>query len=189
MTIAKLIPETVAKLTQPDLYWDETLKGFGLNVRRDARGNIQRSWIIQYRIGKQQRKLKLGDAAKLNAKQARKKADELFAQITLGQDPQGEKKAARAAERAGPTLTLRSALDKYIEMKEAEVREGTYRENSLKITRLYLLALSISARCTRSTSTLSRGRPSPGGYMRSGRRAATSPQAAHGRSLRRPSPD
>jgi hypothetical protein len=69
MTIANLIPETVAKLTDPDLYWDETL-----NVRRDARGNIQRSFIIQYRIGKQQRKLKLGDAAKLNAKQARKKA-------------------------------------------------------------------------------------------------------------------
>jgi integrase len=135
VTIAKLIPETVATLTNPDLYWDETLKGFGLNVRRDARGNIQRSFVIQYRVGKQQRKLKLGDAAKLNAKQARKKAEELFAQITLGQDPQGERKA----ERTAPTLTLRTALEKYIEMKETEVREGTYRDNSLKITRLYLL--------------------------------------------------
>jgi integrase len=135
MTIANLIPLTVDRLTDPDLYWDETLKGFGLNVRRDARGNIQRSFIIQYRIGKQQRKLKLGDAAKLNAKQARKKAEELFAQITLGQDPQGEKKV----ERAAPTLTLRAALEKYCEMKEAEVKQGTYRPSSLARTRLYLL--------------------------------------------------
>lgn len=135
MSIANLIPETVAKLTEPDLYWDEKLKGFGLNVRRDARGVIRRSWIIQYRVGKQQRKLKFADAAKINAKQARKKAEELFAQITLGQDPQGERKQDRAA----PALTLRAALEKYVEMKEAEVREGTYRPSSMRITRLYLL--------------------------------------------------
>ena len=68
MTIANLIPQTVAKLTEPDLYWDTTLKGFGLNVRLGAGGKIRRSWIIQYRVGKQQRKLKIGDAAKLDVK-------------------------------------------------------------------------------------------------------------------------
>jgi hypothetical protein len=137
MTIANLIPQTVAKLTEPDLYWDTTLKGFGLNVRLGAGGKIRRSWIIQYRVGKQQRKLKIGDAAKLDVKNSRKKAEELFAQITLGQDPQSEKQAKREADRV-PALTLRDALDKYIEMKEAEVREGTYRQSSLTITKLYL---------------------------------------------------
>ena len=141
MTIANLIPETVAKLTDPDLYWDDTLKGFGLNVRLDAGGKIRRSWIIQYRIGKQQRKFRIGDAIKLTAKQARKEAEKLFAQIELGQDPQGEKQAKREADQGPPALTLRDALEKYVEMKEAEVREGTYPENSLTITKLYLLRL------------------------------------------------
>jgi hypothetical protein len=139
MTIANLIPQTVAKLTEPNLYWDTTLKGFGLNVRLGAGGKIRRSWIIQYRVGKQQRKLKIGDAAKLDVKKARTKAEELFAQITLGQDPQGEKQAKREADKAPPALTLRAALEKYVEMKEIEVREGTYREHSLRITKLYLL--------------------------------------------------
>jgi len=135
MTIANLTPEIVAKLTEPGLYWDETLKGFGLNVRRDARGNIQRSFIIQYRVGKQQRKLKLGDARKLGIKQARRKAEEHFARITLGQDPQGERKA----ERAIPALTLRAGLEKYVEMKEDELRQGLYRPSSFRVTKLYLL--------------------------------------------------
>jgi integrase len=133
MTIANLIPEIVGTLTEPDLYWDVNLKGFAYNLRRDARGNLKGSYIIQYRVGTKQRKLKLGDANKLGVRQARKKAEELFAKITLGQDPQGERKQ----ERAGPTLTLRAALEKYVEMKEAEAREGTYR--SIKVTRLYLL--------------------------------------------------
>jgi integrase len=75
----------------------------------------------------------------LDVKKARTKAEELFAQITLGQDPQGEKQAKRAADQAPRALTLRDALEKYVEMKEAEVREGTYRENSLVRTKLYLL--------------------------------------------------
>jgi len=129
MTIANLIPEIVAKLTEPDLYWDETLKGFGLNVRRDARGNIQRRWIIQYRVGTKQRKFKLGDARKLSAKQARKKAEELFARITLGQDPQGERKQ----ERAVPTLTFAGAVEQYLDLKKLSVRHS-----SLRVTTLYL---------------------------------------------------
>jgi integrase len=112
------------------------LKGFGLIVR----GKNRRSWIIQYRIGKQQRKYKFADASKFTAVQAREMAKDLFADITKGRDPQGERKAAKQAERSvAATLTLRQALEKYIEMKEQEVREGTYRDNSLKITKLYLL--------------------------------------------------
>src|SRR5262249_25806867 len=172
MSIANLIPETVAKLTEPDLYWDEKLKGFGLNVRRDARGVIRRSWIIQYRVGKQQRKLKFADAAKINAKQARKKAEELFAQITLGQDPQGERKQDRAA----PALTLRAAVEKYVEMKEAEVREGTTAQARCG-SRGCICSAAISRRSTRLASTRSRGRLSPQGCMRSGSVLAT-PQLA-----------
>jgi integrase len=142
MAVANLNPQIVATLKDPGLYWDQALKGFGLNVRRDARGNIRRSWIVQYRVkgSKQQRKEKLGDAAVLTAKMARERAKEIFADVTKGRDPQGERKAAKQTDRSMvPTLTLRAALEKYIAMKEKEVREGTYRDISLKITKLYLL--------------------------------------------------
>jgi integrase len=132
MTIANLTSQIVAKLA-PGLYWDTTMKGFGLIVRPDGG-----SWIIQYRVGKKQRKYKFADLAKLTAPQAREMAKNLFADITKGEDPQAKRKAARQTV-AVPTLTLRQALDKYIEMKEQEVREATYRGNSLKITKLYLL--------------------------------------------------
>jgi integrase len=133
MTIANLTSQFVAKIT-PGLYWDTTVKGFGLIVRPDGAG----SWVIQYRVGKKQRKYKFADLAKLTAPQAREMAKDLFADITKGEDPQAKRKAVRQTV-AVPTLTLRQALDKYIEMKEQEVDEGTYRDNSLKITKLYLL--------------------------------------------------
>ena len=111
MTVTTLNKTTVATLTTPDLYWDTVLKGFGLKVRANARGRIQRSFVIQYRVGKRQRKLKLGDATKINVDQARKKAEKLFAQITLGTDPQAERKQ----ERAATAITLRSVIDQYLQ--------------------------------------------------------------------------
>jgi integrase len=136
MTVKTLDRATVVTLTTPDLYWDTDLKGFGLKVWIDARGRTQRSWIVQYRVGKQQGKQKIGDAAKINADQARKRATEMLAKVTLGIDPAAEKRAARAAT----TLTLRVALEKYVEMKDDEVRQGLYRPSSFRVTKLYLLS-------------------------------------------------
>ena len=108
MTVINLDRKTIAALSEGEgLYWDTTLKGFGLLARRDASGTIRRSFIIQYRIGKQQRKKKIGDAAKINVDQARKRATELLAKVTLGLDPAAETEAARAAS----AITLRSVID------------------------------------------------------------------------------
>ena len=97
MTILNLNRQTIAKLPDSeDSYWDTSLKGFGFRVRREASGAIRKSFVIQYRFAGQQRKLKLGDANKLNVEQARKKAEKLFAQILLGTDPQAVKDAERA---------------------------------------------------------------------------------------------
>jgi hypothetical protein len=67
MPVINLNRATVAMLTLPEgkrfeLFWDQQLKGFGHQIRRDTRDMIQRSWIIQYRFGGQQRKIKLGEA-------------------------------------------------------------------------------------------------------------------------------
>jgi integrase len=115
-------------------YWDTTLKGFGVKVRADADGVIQKSFVIQYRFGNKQRKIKLGDVGKLNAGAARDRAEKLFGQIINGHDPAAEKEAARAAS----AITLQSVIDQYLRMKEHAVHEGKHRASSLRITRLYL---------------------------------------------------
>ena len=96
MTIAKLDLKTITKLPATDgVWWDDSLKGFGYLQRTDASGALRKSFVLQYRFGKQQRKIKLGDAAKLNADQARKIAIKLFGQILSGIDPQAVKDAER----------------------------------------------------------------------------------------------
>jgi integrase len=131
MTIAKLERKTITKLPATDgVWWDDSLKGFGYLQRTDASGALRKSFVLQYRFGKQQRKIKLGDAAKLNADQARKIAIKLFGQILEGVDPQAVKEAERIE---AAKLTFAQAVDQYLEMKKAEVRPA-----SLKLAELYL---------------------------------------------------
>src|SRR5262249_24450052 len=131
MTIANLNRQTIAALPAGEgLYWDTTLKGFGLICQFDTKGAMHRSFIIQYPFGWRQRKIKLGDAAKLNVDQARKTAEKLFAQILLGTDPQ-EMKELQRAEAA--RLTFDQAVEQYLAMKANEIRPA-----SLRLAQLYL---------------------------------------------------
>jgi integrase len=132
MTIANLNRQTIAAVPGDSeaLLWDTTLKGFGYLCRRDASGAIRKSFVIQYRFAGQQRKLKLGDANKLNVEQARKKAEKLFAQILLGTDPQAVKDAQRIE---AAKLTFAQAVEQYLQMKAGELRPS-----SLKSLQLYL---------------------------------------------------
>ena len=88
---------------------------------------MQRSWIVQFRIGTQQRKQKIGDVAKLNPDQARKRATEILAKVTLGQDPVAEKRAAQAG------MTFGAAVDAYLKLKATKLRPS-----SLRVATLYL---------------------------------------------------
>jgi len=131
MTIANLNRQTIAALPDVDGYWwDANLKGFGYIQRTDASGVLRKSFTIQYRFVGQQRKLKLGDANKLNVEQARKKAERLFAQILLGIDPQAAKDAERIE---AAKLTFAGAVEQYLQMKAGELRPS-----SLKSMQLYL---------------------------------------------------
>jgi integrase len=134
MPIINIDRKTVATLTEPNLYWDAELKGFGYRLHIDKGGNRRAAYIIQFRVKgtTTQRKITIGDAAKISASVARDRAKEMFADITLGRDPEGKADA-------GPKITLRKAIDQYIEFKQREFEEGTYSANSMHITRLYLL--------------------------------------------------
>jgi Phage integrase family/Arm DNA-binding domain len=86
----KLTTNVVAALTMPagkadHVEWDSDLPGFGVRLRGNSK-----SWIIQYRIGQQQRKESLGDTRKVTLDAARKIARQRFAQAELGADPVAE---------------------------------------------------------------------------------------------------
>ena len=124
--VMKLTKATVQKLALPPgkselLAFDDALPGFGLRLRAGGK----RSWIAQYRIGRQQRRVTLGTVDTVDADEARKRAKDVLSKVHLGSDPQIEKAEARAqasvtlgvvakdylARRAEPRLKPRSFLE------------------------------------------------------------------------------
>ena len=102
------------------LVFDETLPGFGIRLRAGGK----RTWIAQYRTGSQQRRLTLGDCAKIDAVQARKLAKDALAKVQLGQDPQAEKAVARVPKTRG--LTLGELVESYLPFARRKLKPTTY---------------------------------------------------------------
>ena len=126
--------QTVAQLNEAGrIFFDHELKGFGLRVHQAADGTIRKSFIVQYRVGKQQRRQKIGDATKLNADQARKRATEMLAKVTLGHDPAAEKEATRAST----ALTFKRAVEQYLELRKTDLRPSSLRIATLYLTGTY----------------------------------------------------
>ena len=125
----KLTTSSVAALTLPEgkadhVFWDESLPGFGVRLRGQAK-----HYLIQYRVGTQQRRESLGDVRKITLDQARQIARTRFAQIQLGTDPAAEKAKARAAS-AATALTLGVAVTRYLAYKKDRLSRSSF--NSAK---------------------------------------------------------
>ncbi|MFZ2143297.1 MAG: integrase arm-type DNA-binding domain-containing protein, partial [Xanthobacteraceae bacterium] len=123
----KFTKGTIATLSLPagkvdHLEWDDELPGFGIRLR----GNAKR-WIVQYRLGEQQRRESLGDVRKVTLEDARKIARQRFAQVELGTDPAAERAQARA-QAAAAGLTLAVVADRYLNAKKDRLRPSTYNQ-------------------------------------------------------------
>jgi integrase len=130
----KLDAKTVAGLAlragkSEEFCWDAELEGYGLRLRRRSDGGLLRTWITQYRANGHTRRVTIGSADKLTPVQAREAAGKLLARVTLGHDPQAEKKAKRQQA----AHTVRSLVSTYLDVKQSELRP-----TSLRITKLYL---------------------------------------------------
>jgi integrase len=113
----RLTKATVDRLKLPHgksevIVFDEGLPGFGLRVRSGGK----RTWVIQYRVGKGQRRVTLGTTSTLNADDARKRARKALSKVHLGHDPQLEKGEARAQA----ATTLASIAERYLEERAAK---------------------------------------------------------------------
>jgi integrase len=121
----ELTPKVVATLTLPPgkadaLFPDDAVPGLALRLR--AGGN--RGWTFQYRIGRKQRRMSLGDASAISLHAVRKVASQLHARVKLGQDPAGEKHAAHV--RAGETFG--ALLPQYLARRRDRLRPRAYVE-------------------------------------------------------------
>ena len=95
----KFTQSAVAKFKMPEgkhehIEFDDNMPGFGLRVRNGGKRE-HRTYILQYKIGPKQRRMTLGNVAKIDVDEARRKARKLFGKIAEGKDPANEKAVAR----------------------------------------------------------------------------------------------
>jgi integrase len=119
----KLTDKNVAALTLPagksDLIeFDEALPCFGVRLRDGG----SKKWIVQYRVGKDQRRVTLGAVQLLDADKARRLAKDALARVQLGEDPQ----AAKVEQRAKAAETFDHFASLFLAAKKGQVRPRSY---------------------------------------------------------------
>jgi integrase len=100
--------------------WDPDLPGFGVRLRSG-----KASYVVQYRVGIEQRRKSLGDVRKVGVDDARGIARKRFAQVELGVDPDAEEENRRA-EQAADVRTFEKIVELYLEAQKPRVRPNTY---------------------------------------------------------------
>jgi integrase len=103
--------------------FDVAMPGFGLRIRAGEKSE-HRTFIAQYKIGSKNRRITLGNVAKVTLEDAQKRAKIIFGKVASGQDPANEKAESRQAA----SHTLGPVIERYLEVKEAELKASSYRE-------------------------------------------------------------
>jgi integrase len=138
----KIDAKTIAGLELPkgrneDFVWDEALEGFGLRLRRSGDG-LRRTYVVQYRIGaRRSRRITVGPAERFTPAQAREAARKILARVSLGHDPQGE----RREQREQSALTFAGVVTDYLADRQPELRPASYKVATLYLTGAYFKPL------------------------------------------------
>ncbi|MGI0525981.1 tyrosine-type recombinase/integrase [Rhizobium giardinii] len=80
--------------------WDEDLAGYGLKVTPKGR----KVFVLQYRIGRQSRRMTLGVFGQITTDQARSQAQAALRKVARGEDPMAEREAKREEQSTGELL-------------------------------------------------------------------------------------
>jgi integrase len=107
---------------------EPSLRGFGVRIRKDAKGRTAKTYFVQYRTPDRlgQRRRTLGNAARMKAGVARKMAAAWIAELEKGNDPAVSKDKERMPAK------FSAAVKDYLEAKD------NLRPASLKNATLYL---------------------------------------------------
>jgi integrase len=129
MPVIKVTQKNVDKLKAPSgtgsqlLYWDRELKGFGVLV--SGKTNTI-TYVVQKAINGNTRRITIGQTNVLDAAKARDKAEQVLADLTLGNDP-------KAAKRGIPTLE--DALKQYLDACKSDLSTNTVKSYNTLIKR------------------------------------------------------
>ena len=107
-----------------EIVWDTKLPGFGLRTR-----NSKRTWIFQYKLGKQNRRIKLG-GPELTRDKARQLAQAekgklAAAKLGHGLDPAAEREKRRT-EAKPHRAAFASIIPIYLDARRAGIKDATY---------------------------------------------------------------
>ena len=114
LTTAYAIKAALPHGKQEAIVFDGNLPGFGLRIREGGK----RTWIVQYRLGKKQRRLTIGNVGVIDADEARRRAKQALSKVRLGIDPQLE----RSDVRVQASVTLKTVIADYL-ARYAEPRQ------------------------------------------------------------------
>jgi hypothetical protein len=109
-----------------EIVWDAKLPGFGLRTR-----NGKKSWVFQYKIGNQNRRIKLG-GPELSRDKARQLAQAekgklAAAKLGHGLDPAAEReKKTEAKPQLKAANAFASIVPLYLDAARASIRDATY---------------------------------------------------------------
>ncbi|TXH81198.1 MAG: DUF4102 domain-containing protein [Rhizobium sp.] len=106
--MAKLTKRTIDGLQPRDkdyFEWDDELAGFGVRVWPTGK----KTYVAQYRAGKQTRRFKIGNHGALTVEEARKEAKAVLGDVARGEDPQLDRATRRKS------LTVKDLCETYFE--------------------------------------------------------------------------
>ncbi|MGE7367876.1 tyrosine-type recombinase/integrase [Neorhizobium sp. NPDC001467] len=106
--MAKLTKRLIDGLAGQDkdyFEWDDELPGFGVRVWPTGR----KTYVAQYRSGKQTRRFKIGVHGALTVEEARKEAKSVLGDVARGEDPQLDRSTRRKS------LTVKDLCETYFE--------------------------------------------------------------------------
>ncbi|MBN9553283.1 MAG: site-specific integrase [Alphaproteobacteria bacterium] len=107
--LTKRIVDASAPAEREYFVWCSGTPGFGLRVHPTGK----KVFVVQVRVGRQTRRMRIGPFGPFTVDQARTQAQEVIRKASLGTDPQREKREARAA------ITVGELCDAYMEAARA----------------------------------------------------------------------
>lgn len=152
------------------IFFDDELPGFGLRLREGGK----RTWIVQYRVGKKQRRVAIGAVESTDVEEARKRAKNVLSRVHLGADPQIEKAVARSQASA----TLNAFADRFLDEHAAKrLKPSTFADVERYLRRHWAPLSELPAsKITRAdvAAQLTKLAKASGGYAANRARAALS---------------
>jgi integrase len=138
----KLNEKAVAALELPAgkselILFDDDLPGFGIRLRAGGK----RTWIIQYRVGRKQRRKTLGAVTpKMNVARARDAADMDLARVRLGEDPQ----AIKVEQRAKAADTFDVFVVQFLARQQKRLKARSYVQVAAHLSKHWKLFSGVS---------------------------------------------